>query len=98
MPFSQTLAVLVNSILLILIALDRYMAIKRVNKGPWKPTKVFCVTCCLLIWGFAAAAASPLLRMYNYNKVYVVPDYNNNDSSSYYTGFMCGRSEVCFEI
>lgn len=104
MPFAQTMAVLVNSILLVFIALDRYMAIKRIDKGSWEPTKLFCVGCCMFIWGFSAAVSSPLIRMYNFYEVHVVPDPVQEvlDGSfdqeehvlDFFDGFMCGRDEV----
>jgi hypothetical protein len=97
MPFAQTLAVLVNSIILVFIALDRYIAIQRINKSPWEPTKSFCVACCMAIWSLAAAVSSPMVKMYKYFKVFVIPDsYLTNDEPNFdfVQGFICGRSEV----
>jgi hypothetical protein len=100
MPFLQTLAVLVNSIILVFIALDRYIAIKRLHRSPWEPTKSFCVACCLAVWSLAAAVSSPMVKMYEYYKVFVISDdfikKNSIESTNieYYEGFMCGKSQV----
>jgi 7 transmembrane receptor (rhodopsin family) len=96
-PFLQTMVVLVNSILLVCIALDRYMAIVRIVKGTWEPTKVFCVSCCVLIWGFSAGVSSPLLSIYDFYKVYVVPVPNPLEESpklTYYVAYICASDKV----
>jgi hypothetical protein len=96
MPYAQTIAVLGNGAFLIIIAFDRYMAIKRINKGAWQPTKAFCLVCCLFVWGFAAAVSSPLLGIYNHPKVHVV--INEQDPGfDFYDGYTCERNEVKFE-
>ena len=100
MPFSQTMAVLANSIILVCIAFDRYIAIQRLNKGPWEPTKLFCIVCCTVVWSLAAAVASPMLRMYDTQKLYVFPDNFKEivelkgTNVKYYTGYLCTRSDV----
>lgn len=100
MPFAQTMAVLVNSIILVLIALDRVIAIRRINKGPWEPSKQFCVACCMAVWSLAAAVSSPMLKMYTFYKVYVIPDDYlhrveiEGPSMEFHKGSMCGRSEA----
>jgi hypothetical protein len=91
------MAVLVNSILLVCISLDRYMAVIRIVKGSWEPTKLFCVTCCILIWGFSAAVSSPLLTIYDYYRIYIVPlpDPDEVDPElTYYTSYLCGSDKV----
>ena len=73
------------------------MAVIRIIKGSWEPTKLFCVTCCVLIWGFAAAVSSPLLTIYDYYHIYVVPlpDPNEVDPElTYYTSHLCGSDKV----
>ena len=100
MPFSQTMAVLANSVILVCIAFDRYVAIQRLNKGPWEPTKLFCIVCCTIVWSLAAAVASPMLRMYGTQKLYVFPDHLKEEvglkgpNIHYYTGYLCTRSDV----
>lgn len=100
-PFLQTLVVLVNSILLVCIALDRYMACVRIVKGSWEPSKVFCVTCCVLIWGFSAGVSSPMLTLYDHVRIYVVPLPDPNDDNpklTYYSGYLCGSDKVHLPI
>lgn len=95
------MAVLVNSILLVCIALDRYMAVVRIVKGSWEPSKLFCVTCCVIIWGFSAAVSSPLLSIYDYFRVYVVPlpDPNEVDPVlTYYKAYLCASNKVIFYL
>ena len=90
------MVVLVNSILLVCIALDRYMAVVRIVKGTWEPGKLFCISCCVLIWGFSAAVSSPLLTLYDYFKIYIVPLPNpeeENPELTYYVGYLCGSDK-----
>jgi len=96
-PFLQTMVVLVNSILLTCIALDRYMAVVRIIKGQWEPGRLFCITCGVLIWGFSAAMASPMFQIYDYFKVYIVPlpDPNEDDPVlTYYVEYLCSSDKV----
>lgn len=91
------MVVLVNSVLLVCIALDRYMAVVRLDKGSWEPGKVFCLSCCVLIWGFAAGVSSPMLNIYDYFKIYVVPlpDPDEVDPIlTYYVAHLCGSDKV----
>lgn len=91
------MAVLVNSILLVCIALDRYMAVVRIVKGTWEPSKLCCITCCVIIWGFSAAVSSPLLTIYDYFVLYIVPlpdPEDDNPVLTYYVGHICGSDKV----
>lgn len=91
------MVVLVNSILLVCISLDRYMAVVRIVKGSWEPSKIFCVTCCVLIWGFSAAVSSPLLTLYDYFTVYIVPlpdPEEENPVLTYYVRYLCGSQKA----
>lgn len=91
------MAALVNSICLVCIALDRYIAVRKVNNISWELSKFSSIASCLLIWGFSAAVSSPLLRMYDYFTLYVVPspnDVKNDTSFSFYNGFMCNCEKV----
>ncbi|KAG5667433.1 hypothetical protein PVAND_015413 [Polypedilum vanderplanki] len=89
-PFLQTFSILVNSILLVCIAMDRYMAVVRVTKAQWEPGKLFCVTCCVLVWGMAAGVSSPMLTIYQYFKIYIVPyPEHPDDKLTYYIGHVC---------
>lgn len=104
MPYFQTLGALVNSIILVLIALDRYVAIKRLHKSPWEPSKPFCVGCCLAVWILAAAVSSPIVKVYDYYNVIVIPDDTlktkavDGQSFEYYIGSMCGRCQVILRL
>ncbi|XP_053685972.1 alpha-2A adrenergic receptor [Sabethes cyaneus] len=74
-PFFQTLAVLVNSVTLVAIALDRYMAVVRLNKGTYEPSGLFCATCAILIWGLSAGVSSPMLTLYQiYDIIVLITD------------------------
>lgn len=96
-PFTQTLAVLVNSILLVSIAMDRYMAVVRIIKGNWDPGLCFCVTCVILIWGMCAGVSSPMLTIYDHYKIYIVPVPDSMEIDpvlTYYEGYLCGSDKV----
>lgn len=74
-PFFQTAAVLVNSVTLVAIALDRYMAVVRLSKGTYEPSGLFCATCAVLIWGLSAGVSSPMLTLYQiYDVIVLVTD------------------------
>lgn len=49
-----TLAIIVSSLSLVGIAIDRYMVVIRVIKSSWKPSPLFCAACAILMWGFGA--------------------------------------------
>ncbi|XP_070503092.1 orexin receptor type 2-like [Chironomus tepperi] len=94
LPFLQTLAILVNSILLVCIAMDRYMAVVRIAKSQWEPGKLFCLTCCVLIWGMAAGISSPMIAIYQFYKLYVVPlPKYENEELTYYVGTICASNK-----
>lgn len=91
--------VLTNSIMLVCIAFDRYMAIVRVLKGSWEPSKLFCLACCTIIWGFSAAVSSPLISIYEFHRVYVIPEpEKQGDNLTYYTGYLCFSDKVKIEV
>lgn len=96
-PFTQTLAVLVNSILLVSIAMDRYMAVVRMIKGNWDPGLCFCLTCVILIWGMCAGVSSPMLTIYDHYKIFIVPvpdEIEIDPVLTYYEGYLCGSDKV----
>lgn len=53
-PFATTLAILVNSFILVGIAMDRFVAVVPIIKGAWEPSKIFCMTFAVAVWGLAA--------------------------------------------
>lgn len=76
------------------------MAVKWISKSFWEPRKAFCVIGGLAIWGFSAAAAIPMLKIYKHFTVYVVPlpaNRNENVAVDYYSGFLCVRGKVTFD-
>ncbi|XP_053678503.1 orexin receptor type 2 [Anopheles nili] len=95
-PFVQTMAVLVNSITLVAIALDRYMAVRSLVKGVWEPNGWFCATCAALIWGLGAGIASPMLTLYTmYDIVVLTTDalQPNEIITGYYMAAICATDK-----
>nr|XP_032293005.1 alpha-2 adrenergic receptor [Drosophila virilis] len=70
-PFVNTTTVLCSSFMLVAIALDRYMAIRRAAIGIWNPGFVFCGVCIAGIWLACMAAAVPLFFIYTPIQVYI---------------------------
>ncbi|XP_050091276.1 neuropeptide Y receptor type 5 [Anopheles aquasalis] len=96
-PFLQTMAVLVNSITLVAIALDRYMAVVRLMKGSWKPNGWFCATCAVLIWGLGAGISSPMLTLYEVFDIVVLTTDSlqpNAVISGYYMAEICATDKA----
>lgn len=60
-PFATTLAILVNSFILVGIAMDRFVAVAKIIKGAWEPSKIFCITFAVAAWGLAAGKRFSLL-------------------------------------
>ncbi|CAO1413819.1 unnamed protein product [Diamesa tonsa] len=92
-PFVRTMTVLVNSILLVSIAMDRYMAVVRINKGDWNPDLCLSVSIVILIWGMCAGVSSPMLTFYDHYKIFIVPFPDPMEIDpvlSYYEGYLCG--------
>ncbi|XP_055372781.1 5-hydroxytryptamine receptor 1A [Condylostylus longicornis] len=64
-PFMSTAAILINSMTLVGIAFDRYMAVVKVVSGVnWEPGILCCFAFVILVWGTAAGLASPMLMSY----------------------------------
>lgn len=53
-PFAQTAAILVNSLTLVGIALDRYWAVVKFIHGTWNPSAILCTAWAVFVWGLAA--------------------------------------------
>ncbi len=79
-PFVTTLAILVNSFTLVGIAVDRYLAIIRLIKGTWEPSKLFCGAGAVFVWGLAAGISSPMISSYYIVEFYII--YSNPDNRS----------------
>lgn len=97
LPLVQVLVVLVNSILLVCISIDRYMALLRIVKVSWEPSKQLSVTCCVMVWGFAIAVSSSQLDVYDFYTVYVVPlpdPHEEDPILTFYVAHLCGSDKV----
>lgn len=99
-PFSTTTAILVNSFTLVSIALDRYFAIVKFVKGTWNPSKLFCTSSTIMIWGIAAALASPSLTVYHIAPIYVMEtaSHDPNILINLKHENMCTCDRVCCQI
>ena len=101
LPFMQTLSVLVNSITLASIALDRYLAVVRMLKGQWDPGFYFCIFCFAIIWGVSAVISSPMLFIYEEIKTIVIrapPPLDAVPTWTYYYGYQCISDKVMIQI
>ena len=96
LPFLQMFSTLVTSITLITIAMDRYMVVVRLQKSEWKPEKILCITCAILIWGFSAGVSSSMLSIYDYIEIFVVIKDPQSEIGiiDYYPSFICGCDKV----
>lgn len=73
-PFMTTWAILVNSFVLVAIALDRYLAVGKVWKMPkgWEPSVLVCIGVAAVAWTLGAAIAVPMLSGYEIVDVFVI--------------------------
>lgn len=72
------MAILVNSITLVCIAFDRYMAVVQVIKSSWEPKALYCLIGTVCIWMCGAGIASPMLAAYNIVDITVAETDPNN--------------------
>lgn len=73
------MAILVNSITLVCIALDRYMAVvKVVLKSSWEPKLISCLIGTICIWLCGGGIASPMLSAYSIVDITVAETDPNN--------------------
>ncbi|XP_017864782.1 PREDICTED: neuropeptide Y receptor [Drosophila arizonae] len=70
-PFVNTTTVLCSSFMLVVIALDRYMSIRRAAVGIWTPHWLLCVLCIGGIWLACMGVAVPLFFIYKPIRVYI---------------------------
>lgn len=100
LPFLQMLSSLVSSSTLITLTMDRYMVIVRLKKSEWKPEKILCITCAILIWGFSAGVSSSMLSIFDYIEIYVVikDPLTGQGILDYYPSFICGCDKVFFSF
>lgn len=86
--------VIVSSLFLVVIALDRYFSVVSINRTRWQPSKLFCVISCAFIWTFSAFISSPVIQIYYHFKIYIRKNQKPegiNENLKYYAGYICGR-------
>lgn len=85
-PFSQTVSLLVGSLSLVAIAMDRYLAVCNKSQAKVLQSKTVCYGGLFSIWAFSCAISSPTLFSYEIVDAYVVTDEKTN---SFYMAYMC---------
>lgn len=76
-PFITLTGILVNSLVLAGVALDRYLAVVKYIKGTWNPGTMFSASCAVIVWGFAAGISSPVLSAYQTTDIAIVSQAKN---------------------
>lgn len=59
------MGIISNSMILVVIALDRYMAVKKILRSSWEPTRTFCFIIAIFIWALAAGISSPNMMAFS---------------------------------
>lgn len=74
LPFLTTWAILVNSFVLVAIALDRYVAVGKVWRLPlgWEPSGAWCAALATVAWLAGAAVAAPMVLRYQFVDVFII--------------------------
>ncbi|XP_034475880.1 orexin receptor type 2 [Drosophila innubila] len=72
-PFVNTATIMFSSLILVAIALDRYMAIRRAALTIWNPSWLYCGMCIAGIWLTSVICAAPLFIISEFTKVYLQP-------------------------
>lgn len=85
-PFVQTAAVLIESMSLILIALDRFLAVRNKSNAKLLQSKLFCLAVILCVWTVGFSISSPVLFSYEHVEAVVIPD---DVAASPIKGFVC---------
>lgn len=78
-PFIQTASVLIESMSLILIALDRFLAVRNKSHTKLLQNKFFCLAVIFGVWTLGAGISSPVLFSYEYIDALVIPDDDESD-------------------
>lgn len=71
---------------LVVIALDRYLAVLNKSKANILQSKFFCFAGLFFIWSLSCGISSPMLFSYKIVEVYVVPEEHVDD---FYLAYMC---------
>lgn len=93
-PFVQTTSVLIDSMSLVVIALDRYLAVINKSKATILQSKLFCFSGLFLVWALSCAISSPSLFSYQQVGTYVVPQDN---PEKFYASYVCLTRMVSYE-
>lgn len=99
-PFATTAAILANSMTLVGIALDRYLAIVKYINGSWNPNTLLCVSWAIFVWGLASGIASPMLSSFYLIEFYVIltDPTNSTNEIGYQSSCSCMGDKVCFNL
>lgn len=98
-PFITTAAILVSSMTLVGIAIDRYFAVMRAVISFWNPGVIFCVLSMLILWAAAIGISWPVFRVYELFSVYIltvqmVPMPNIYNTTIAATADICMQEKV----
>lgn len=85
-PFIQTSSILIGSMSLVAIALDRYLAVLNKSQSKISQSKVFCFSGLFVVWGFSFVISCPMLFGYEIYEVIIVPEENQ---LAFYKAYMC---------
>ncbi|XP_054737821.1 5-hydroxytryptamine receptor 2A [Anastrepha obliqua] len=71
-PFITTTAILVSSMTLVGITLDRYFAVMKAVISFWNPDAIFSVLSMLIIWTASIGISYPVFRVYDLYPIYIL--------------------------
>jgi 7 transmembrane receptor (rhodopsin family) len=86
-PFLQTVSVLTGSMSLVLIALDRFLAVRNKSNEKLLQSKMFCLAVIICVWLLGCGIGMPVLFAYEFIDALVIPD--GGDEKSAYHGSVC---------
>lgn len=95
-PVITTAALLVSSMNLVGIALDRYLAVMKAFNNTWIFGKTFYITCMIFMWGLSIGIASPMISFYMQVEVYVIDTTGKNLTIESVPVEMCASKKVAF--
>lgn len=93
-PVITTAALLVSSMNLVGIALDRYLAVMKAFNKTWIFGKTFYITCMIFMWGLSIGIASPMISFYMQVEVYVLDTTGKNITIEKTPVEMCASKKV----
>lgn len=86
-PFMQTVSVLTGSMSLVLIALDRFLAVRNQSNEKLLQSKMFCLGVIVCVWLLGCGIGLPVLFAYEYIDALVIP--NDGNEKFAYHGSVC---------